>query len=628
MQTLQNHFKPVWLAILTLILAQPVVAQQGAPIEADPNRIALLWHQMTDTAPNIETYVRASRAYRAAQEIDREGVYATLAQKISGDLSSMAPQNDTYVIRIGSQMSAYDPRAGGFYLPLFSGSSYVPLKAEDRRTNAGKDTFALGILGGQYQLHFINPDEYVFWPMPEAEARAFMAEVGQRPRVTARFVFDPLVAPAIPFISRSDRRIFGHVTKVELLDRRNTVLKTRTTQISTQTARAQAERTRLKPSKDVMAMMWHKIVGAEELNKESLFGNSKNDRYTFEERAAYFDRFYAKLDPTQPFTMLVAAKLDGYNAAAGEFPLKIDEPIEYKSGFPGTSYGDDLARKEKREAGKRKPSFTIPRTPDYTTFSIDYENDAAIGGLKTDPAGAARLRADPTQSYGAQAQLTVVPVKAETQENFEKTNARKVLHTKIAKARIFDKATGQLLMEKTFDVAALARVPFETVPEGKPDFDGLDPYSIDFRGIKLGMTEAEMRAAAKAHFREVRTSPKFAPGYMKLFAKSDNLGVTFCTDNKICSMSYSRRWQDEVVADVYDATIEKYGQPVGGRAPYDTRGRSTAREASMVWTRNYRRVGGVEGRVSLAAGTTYLKLNAVDKNKTRKTREKKKISLD
>ncbi|MEM7569072.1 MAG: hypothetical protein AAF337_04690 [Pseudomonadota bacterium] len=609
----------------------PQIAAAQAPMEADPNRIALLWHRMTGSEPNIDTYVRARQEYTSAQEIDRERVYGDLVRAIMGDLSSVTPDNDTYVIRIGSQMSAYDPRAGGFFLPLFSGSSYVPIKAEGGRSYSRNKTYALGILGGGYQLHFINPDEFVFWPMPEAEARAFMAKVGQRPRVTARFVLDPLVAPSIPYIVGSERRIFGQVTKVELLDNRNNVLKTRSTALSTQEAKARGERIRLKPSKDVMAMMWHKIVGANELNREFLFDkrvSGSKTLYNAEDQGAYFDRFYANLDPTQPFTMLVAAEFSGYDAAKGEFPLKIDEPIQYESGFPGLRYGDDQARKDKREAGRRKPSFTIPRFVAYTKFSVDYSNEDAIGGLKTDPAGAARLRSDPSRSYNAQAQLTVVPIAAETLENFEKTNASKVLHTKIAKARIFDKATGQLLMEKTFDVAALARVPHETVPEGQPDFDGLDPYSIDFRGIKLGMTEAQMRAAA-GYFREVRTSPKFAPGYMKLFAKGgESLGVTFCTDEKICSMSYSRRWQDEVVRDVYEATLEKYGQPVGGRAPYDTRGRGEAREASMVWTRNFSRVGGVDGRVSLVAGTTYLKMTAVDKIKTRKKKEKPKISLD
>ncbi len=38
-------------------------------------------------------------------------------------------------------------------------------------------------------------------------------------------------------------------------------------------------------------------------------------------------------------------------------------------------------------------------------------------------------------------------------------------------------------------------------------------FGWDF-DLCYGMTEAQMRAAAKAHFREVRTSPKFAPGYI------------------------------------------------------------------------------------------------------------------
>lgn len=628
---LHTCFKSTILFLFFSLNTFQANAQSAAPIEADPDRIALLWHQITGSEPNIDRFVRAGNDYISAQEIDRDQIYADNVRKITGDLSSIRPDADTYVIRIGSQMSAYDPRAGGFFLPLFSGTSFVPIKVNGRTKYGQNKTFAQGILAGTYQLHFINPDEYVFWPMAEAQARAFMAKVGQRPRITARFVFDPLAAPAIPYIDGSDKRIFGQVTKVELLDSRNTVLTTRTTAMPTQAAKALGERIRLKPSQDEMAMLWHKIVGASELDKEYLFNKRRSQvsvRYSPEDQEAYFNRFYAGLDAAQPFTMLVAAEFGGYDASAGEFPLRIDEPIEYKSAFPGERYSDDQLRKDKREAGRRKASFTIPRNIAYTKFSVDYDNEAGIGGLKTDPAGAARLRADPSRSYKASAQLTVVPIKAETLENFEKTSARKVLHTRIAKARIFDKATGQLLMEKTFDVAALPRVPHETVPEGQPDFDGLDPYTIDFRGIKLGMTEAQMRAAA-GYFREVRTSPKFSPGYMKLFAKGgESLGVTFCTDEKICSMSYSRRWQDEVVRDVYDATIEKYGAPVSGRAPYDTRGRGEAREASMDWTRNFRRVGGVEGSISLVAGTTYLKISAVDKNKTRKTKAKPKISLD
>lgn len=619
-------------ALVMLSVLTPLArAQKTDAIDPDPQHVALLWHVLSGTQPNIDAFVRLSSAYRSAQEIDRERVYSDMTAKINADLQSLAPQKDTYVIRIGSAMSAYDPRAGGFFLPLFSGASYVPIQNDRYGRNTNRKGFAQNILTGDYQLHFINPDEYVFWPMAEAEARAFMSKVGSRPNITARFEFRPIAAPAIPYVDQSPRRIYGHVTKVDLLDRRNSILKTRVTDLPEAAVRDQVASVRFKPSPDSLAMAWHKIVGGPQFNADALFrGIRNNDKYTKEDAAAYLQRYMDELDPAQPFTMLVAAEFSGYDVAAGEFPLTIDEPITYKSGFPGIEYRDDAEREAKRTAGKRKPAFRLPEETIFTQFDVDYANEQEIGGLKTDAQGAARLRPDPSRSYKAQAQLTVVPIKAETQVNFEGTRARKVLHTRIAKARIFDKATGQLLMEKDFGPAvAQAAIAHEVVPEGTPDFDGLDPYTIDFRGIKLGMTEAQMRAAAKAYFREVRTSPKFAPGYMKLFAEGgENLGVTFCTDAKICSMAYGRRWQEPVVSDVYDATVEKYGEPVGGRKPYDPSGRSTAREASMTWTRNYRRVGGVEGRISLVGKTTYLKMNAVDKTKTRKTRAKKKISLD
>lgn len=606
-------FKLTLLLGLVFSAIRPALAQE--PIEPDPVRLAVLWHKMSGTMPSIEYFVRKSPEYLSAQEIDREQVFNRMVSKIRSSYTSVSPENDRYVIRIPSNMSAYDPRAGGFFLPLFSGRSFVPIAG-------GPAAFS-----GQMQLHFINPEDFVFWPMPEAEARAFMNKAGQRPRVTARFVFDPVSAPPVPFVDGSDRIIYGQVTKVELLDRRNQVLTSRVSTQSTEEAEAAFRLVRIKPTENVMAMMWHKIVGGPQYNDRAVkLRSSSAMNFSPEDIKAYFDRFYDELDPTQPFTMLVAAEFGAYDAANGEFPLKIDEPIQYKSFFPYATYPDDQVRVDKVNEGKRPRFFKKAKT--NTVFSVDYENDAAVGGLKIDAAGAARLRSDPSQSYRASALLTVVPIKAETLENFEKTGAKKVLHTKIARALILDRSTGQVLIEKTFDVAALPRIPHETVPEGKPAFDGTDPYTIDFRNIKLGMTEAEMRAAA-GYFREVRTSPKFAPGYMKLFAKGgESLGVTFCTDDKICSMAYSRRWQDAVVRDVYDATIEKYGQPVGGRAPYDTRGRGEAREASMTWTRNFRRVGGLDGSISLVAGTTYLKITAVDRTKTRKKKEKPKISLD
>ena len=603
--------------------AQPV----QAPIDPDPQRIALLWHKLSGTKPNIDNYVLNSNEYTGAQEIDRENVYAALSSQIRSDMDSMQPQDDIYTIRIGSQMSAYDPRAGGFFLPLFSGSSYVPIEhnPHDRRN------VAQNILVGTYELHFTNPDEFVFWPMAESDARALMAKAGQQPRVTARFLFRPLAAPSVPYIAASSRRIFGQVSQVELLDNRDQILMTKASDLSEAEARTQATRGRVKPSPDVMAMTWHKIVGGPQYDVEQLLRGYNTSgigaRFTADDQAQLLNSFYESLDPGAPFTMLVAAEFAPYDTTTAAFPLRIDRPIEYKSSFPAVAYADEIERTATANAGKPQRFHKLPSTG--TVFSVDYVNIDDVGSLEIDPQGAARLRPDPNRSYQARAQLLVVPVRAETVDSYEGTVAENRLYTRIARARIFDAATGQLMMDKSLsEPTQLSSVPYARGGEGTPDFDGLSPYDVDFRSIKLGMTEVEMRAAAKAHFREVRTSEQFAPGYMKLFADEDNLGVTFCQDERICSLSYTRRWNGNLVDDVFQATVDKYGEPASGRKPYDPDQRGVSKEAAMRWTRNYGRVGGVEGRISLSGKQTILFMEAVDKTKKRKEKEKPKVELD
>ncbi|MEM8800220.1 MAG: hypothetical protein AAGF15_09110 [Pseudomonadota bacterium] len=448
---------------LVIIFCMPAQAQTGTPIDPEPGRVALLWHQLTGVNPNVDHFVRNSRPYVRARASKRDRVYSDLVRKIESDLSSINPQNDTYVFRMEVQMSAYDSSVGGFFLPLFSGASSVPIRHGASR----RDKFAQKILAGEYQLHFINHNEFVFWPMSEAEARAFVARVGYPPRVKVRFQYRPLMAPKVPYIDGSERRIYGQVLKVEVMDRRNRLLLALDTRLAEGTVRSMAEGGRLNPSADVMSMMWHKIAGGPAYDAEQLVQSDVNTgpRFTQADRRKILDAFYQSLEPSQPFTMLVEAEFKGYNPSAQEFPLRIERPTPFKTSFPANPYADERERVAKINRGK--PGELRMRPFTGTEFTVDFLNVDQIGGLEVGPVDAARLRPDPDWSYRAQALLFLVPVKAETVKSSEGTATEKRLYTNIARARIFDKDSGQLIMEKTFDVPVYVdRVAHNLVVEG------------------------------------------------------------------------------------------------------------------------------------------------------------------
>lgn len=623
-----HNLKYVAVAACVFTLTEHALAQNSQPIDPDPNRIALLWYRLSGTPVPTEEFVRQSSAYNRALEIDREQVFATEVEAIERDLSSMRPEEDTYVIRIPSPMTQYDPRSGGFFQPLFSGTSYVPIQAS-RYGSGRSEPLARGMLAGNYDLFFINPEDYVFWPMSEAEARDFMTKNGSRPKVTAEFHFRPIAAPAKPILDAKGGRVFGVVTKVDLKDRNNNTILSRGIQMTEAEARQQLSTARFKPSNMVQAMAFHKMMKAPEPDWATAAKKIQGGQYySQDQKIAHMKAFYAALDETQPFTMLVASKFSGYDTADGRFPLLIDQPIEISSAFPYDIYPYAVAAYERdlEKAGRVR----LVNKPTGTRFGVAFSNAGEIQGLDVDPNTATRMRADPSRDFAARAQLTVQPVSIEIVESVNGRSVSAQLNTRIAKARIYDKNSGQLLIERDYGLNPPTKV---TVTEGREalgDFEGLDPYTIDFRGIKLGMTEAEMREAAKANFREVRTSPKFAPGYMKLFGSGENLGVTFCQDERICSLRYTRRFKENRVADVYQATIDKYGPLVGGRKPYDPMGRGREVEASMQWTSNFSRVGGVKGEISFFRGdkTTTLFMDAIDRSKKRKEKKREAISLD
>jgi len=610
----------------------PAFAQTSTPIDPDPNRIAVLWHEMSGTPYPVEEFVRQNGPYRQAVEIDREAVFAREVALINTDIASINPLNDTYVIRISSTLTQYDPRAGGFFLPLFSGRSFVPIKNGASMIRYDTRALARGILAGTYNLMFLNPEDYVLWKMPENEARAIMSKFGSQPRLMAEFHYRPIAATPKHYLDSVGGDVHGVVTKVMLKDQRGAIVLERglkTTQAEAQQIFAQA---RFKPDSMTQSMVFHKIVEGPEPNWERYLQTNANSQtrrmFSDEDRISYTKDYYDALDPTQPFVMLVAAKFSGYDPAEGRFALRIDQPIKITSQYPYAMYDYRAAayEQEKQKAGR----FRMVKEPTGTSFAIRYNNAGDIAGLDMDPAEAARFRADPSRDIKASALLTVQPISVDIVESADGRSTQAYLNTRIAKARIFESRTGQMLIERDFGINPPADVRVNQEREALGDFDGLDPYTIDFRNIKLGMTEAQMRAASKEYFREVRTSPKFAPGYMKLFGNNESLGVTFCTDDRICALRHIRKWKENRVSDIYQATIDKYGPVVGGRRPYDPMGRGREMEASMEWTKNYRSRGGVKGNITFFRGdkTTTLFMDAVDKGKQRKKREKEKISLD
>ncbi len=630
MRRLRPFSAPRWVLATALTFVSALAALLGpaaaAEVPATPERVAAYWFKETGTDPRFDLIALTSGEYASAPEINRQAVRQSIETELNAAYAAIDVSDDIYVLRINGRLSEYDPRAGGFFLGLFSGNSYIPLGLRDDRN-------ARGAFNGQYELHFLNNPDFYFWPETLERAQGLMASAGREPRVVVEFRVQPIAGQVVPPGSGVARKVWGRIIDARLEMGTQVPYSRSVAPVTPQemaTARAQALDIITNPDDLTMAMLWHKIVDGPEpdwaamvkntdaMRRADIFARDEVEAALVADARAYYDR----IDPSRAIRLTVNADVGPYDQANAEYPIAMGGAVRYSSGFPFVAYPDDAARAAKRNAGR---SFALPGTRGTTEFNMGFENGLELPGFPADQELARTIGLD----LRGQAEVVVRPVAAEVIENRSGTDAQKVLHTRIEQIRVTDPRSGKLLHQAAFprfegDIEVRFRQP---EPE---TFQGVDPYTVDLRGLRLGMTEAEAVAVAEEVFGDVRymTDP---PSMIRAFGDNrEQVKIILDMDRNVKALNYIRTWSDDVAQPVMDAVLTRYGRPERLQdMRLDPMTRSD-KEANFAWTTNAGSIGGFTGRVWFWSSQKETKLYLDLEDRRRPTYEEAApvISLD
>ncbi len=597
--------------LAALVIAFGAPGARAADMPVSPQRLALFWHKDTGTDPRFDLIALTSNEYARAPEIDRPAIRQRIETELQDAYAAIDTAQDIYTLRINARLSEYDPRAGGFFLDLFSGNSFIPLDLRDPRN-------ARGAFDGGYELHFLNAPDFYFWPEEVTQAQRLMGDAGREPRVIVDFRVQPIAGQLVPPGAGAARRVWGRVIEARVEIGAATSFQRAAAPVEAadlSAARSQALDIISNPDDLTMAMLWHKIVdgpepdwkrlvaGSDTLRRADVFARDEVEAALIADARAYYDR----IDPSRALRLTVNAEVGPYDRDNAQYPIALRGAVAYRSDFPHVAYPDDAERAARRNAGG---GIAAPYGNETTKFGMVFENGTDLPGFPADEELARAIGLN----LGGRAEVVVRPVAAETIENRRGTQAEKLLRTRIEQIRVTDPRSGKLLHSAVYprfdgEIAVLqSQPPAET-------FEGVDPYGVDLRGLRLGMTEDEAVAAAQQNFGDVRHM-KDPPSMIRAFGDNrEQVAIILDTDRKVKALNYVRTWKDDVAEQVLEAALTRYGRPeTMGRLTLDPLTRSD-RDIDLVWTTNARRVGGFTGRVWYWSSQkeTKLYLNLEDK---------------
>lgn len=623
--------RPLFACCLSFLWVLLPVDLVAATVPADYGRIATWWHRETGVEPRYDLVALTSQTYARAAEIDRPRIMETMIERMRGDVAALDVSDDIYVLRIRTNLSEYDPREGGFFNSLFSGAAYIPIENPQRYAEPDK-AFAGGALGDMYELHFLNAPEFYLWPASEDKARSIMQQAGRNPNVVVEFLLQPIAAELSPPRAQA-RRVYGRIlsARVEIGNAEAFARSVEPVAAADMPGvRAEALSVLRNPDDLTMAMVWHKIVDGPSpdwarmvstdpiLQKADVFARDDVEAVLIDQAKNYYDR----IDPQTPFRFTVNADVGPYDMTAGEFPIRIEGTVGYADDFPYRAYPDDAARFE-RTKHMRSPIGDPSRR--ITEVQLAFENGGDLPGF---PADRDLARAIGMNLRG-QAEVTVRPVRAETWVSRDEFKWIKYLVTRIEGLRVTESASGKLLHEAAFEPY---QGPIDVTErrQAAEGFEGVDPYTVEIRGLKLGMDEEGFTVAAREIFGAAGPDRENPAKILFRGGQGESGSALLDQERTVKSISYVRKWDGELTQAVYDATVTKYGVPGRAIEPrLDPRKRGD-REAEMQWTTNAQRVGGFTGRVWYweYQDQTTLFLDLEDRSRATYEKPAQTISLD
>lgn len=228
-----------------------------------------------------------------------------------------------------------------------------------------------------------------------------------------------------------------------------------------------------------------------------------------------------------------------------------------------------------------------------------------------------------------QAEIVVRPVAAEVVVSRAGTEAEQFLRTRIEQIRVIDGRTGKLLHRAAYPrfEGQIERTFREPEPE---NFQGVDPYTVEVRGLRLGISEKEAVAIVEDTFGDVRYMSD-RPSMIRAFGQNgERIAIILDMDRNVKALNYTLTWQDEVAEQVRDATITRFRRPERmSDLRLDPMTRAD-KKANFAWTTNADRIGGFTGRVWYWSSQkeTKIYLDFEDRRKPTFEAPKPLISLD
>lgn len=197
------RFRPTMIGLLAGLAIAPALA--AAPVDFDPEHVALAFHKVSGEALDLEGAARVMPAYYGAPNFDKPEVLSRLVGELEKSLEG-TDAGQEFVIRVNNDsIGEYDHGLGEFSIGNFDKGTYVPFSAFNRN----------------YKLVFANAEGSRAIRMTRDDARAFDEVLRAMHRQVTTEVHFRVIGSGDPTGTLTVRRGYNeHVVRAEVLGAR------------------------------------------------------------------------------------------------------------------------------------------------------------------------------------------------------------------------------------------------------------------------------------------------------------------------------------------------------------------------------------------------------------------------
>ena len=604
-----------WLIVLFALLAvfRPGTAGAQATLPLEDGHAVTTLFRLAGLSPDFEFMASQTNQYQRAHPLEKEEVLATLVRGAEAAFDNVGDANHFYRGLLRSSVSDYNMLREGYHINAFNGDSYIPLNPP----NYGGLRWPFP---DEFVLIYTNPGDFSFVPTDRQTALEYI-KARRRPSGDLDMVLQP-VGYAITAKNDQAFRFELHCRIVSVKAGGNEPWFEKSVEPLTP---AEVRTRKLEIAKGPMhvvgneevAMTWARLSG--EVTPATRSYVEARNSYLRDRNQFQFERqtnlevsrgetLFGLITGTRPMTFRLGARLGSWDATSQRLTLEspVTQSLTYSSQFP---YEPIPGRDATRMSSFRQHEYVVR-----------FSNPDAVSSIACDQATADFIKSEMSRRNQAELRIVAVPVEVGTLGETE-DRTRRYITCKIVDAKVFVNQYDAkfALVEKSFD----APEGPVTVKESAGIAIGVDPYDVDIREMKLGMTRAELLAAAKEGFPRVEEK---GPRELYLVSGDSREWVTvkFTPEDKVSWVFYTRSMNGYQTTAMKQALVAKYGEPIPPkRRGYDPFGRTGGGVAGddMQWTNPEAYPAelrgdkvGVSANVShnSALGKSYMKVWIVD----------------